>query len=107
MLAYLSFYGINIWFGLQDDINYLYQDPYNSSVFVREHILIPMLYYQLVNVVVSLFINKFRDIPSLAHHIVAAGVAFCTLGPCWNYYAVFFLDAAKCRLFSSLLWMYS
>jgi hypothetical protein len=97
-----------IWFSIVGSIGYLnlfgYTDGndlyeagkfYGDSQFVRLNLITPMLVYQLWNLTACVIHNEYRDLPSLGHHIVTAGLAYCGFNPFAQYYALFYFGIAE------------
>jgi hypothetical protein len=89
-IGYLNLFGFT-------DGNDLYEAGkfYGYSRFVHLQLITPMLVYQLWNLIACLVHNEYRDIPSLGHHIVTAGLAYCGFNPFAQYYALFYFGIAE------------
>lgn len=68
---------------------------YSRSLFVEKNLVAPMLSYQLWNLVACLLHNEYRDVATIGHHIVTAGLAYCGFAPYAQYYALFYFGVAE------------
>ena len=68
---------------------------YSRSIFVEENLVIPMLSYQLWNLVACILHNEYRDVATIGHHVVTAGLAYCGFAPYAQYYALFYFGVAE------------
>lgn len=68
---------------------------YARSIFVEENLVVPMLCYQLWNLIACILHNEYRDIAGIGHHIVTAGLAYCGFAPYAQYYALFYFGVAE------------
>lgn len=68
---------------------------YSNSIEVIYELILPMLAYQIWNLIVCLLHNEYRDIPSILHHIVTIYLGYCGLYPFSLYYAIFYFGIAE------------
>lgn len=68
---------------------------YGYSPFVHHHLITPMFAYQVWNLIACILHNEYRDLPSLGHHFVTAGLAYCGFHPFAHYYALFYFGIAE------------
>jgi hypothetical protein len=85
------------WFELGNEWNrkHLAHDTfYVTTDFVNTHLCIPMIIYQLWNVVICILLNDLRDPIMIAHHLVTAYLAY-TATIFGHYYACFFFGLTE------------
>lgn len=89
--------GVISWFELGSiwNKNTLEDDKfYHTSSFVNDHLCIPMLVYQMWNVVICVLLNDLRDPIMIGHHIVTAALAY-TATIFAHYYSCFFFGVTE------------
>ena len=97
-----------LWFSVIGSIGYLnlfgYTDGrdlystdrfYGYSSLAHTHLITPMFVYQIWNLFSCILHNEYRDLPSLGHHLVTAGLAYCGFYPFAHYYSLFYFGIAE------------
>ena len=84
-----SLFGVDVWSKLSQD-KFYGQDPY-----VTRHLIIPMIIYQLWDVVLCLQLDVLRSPALIAHHLVAAALAYFALNPYLHHSALFFFGIVE------------
>ena len=79
-------------FGVDDLYDILRRDSiYSQSVFVENHLIIPMLVYQIWNTFACFYLNDLRVIEFIMHHVLVALIQGVALAPFLQYHAFFFI----------------
>ena len=97
-VAYLAGAGFVATFGLfgVNDYQKLLKAPfYGDSLFVRHHLVYPMINYQAWNVVLCFILEVLGDPNMIAHHIVTGSLAYLGLHPYLHLRGLFFLGIAE------------
>jgi len=97
-LAYMGTVGFLVWFRLHPewDITPLELDRFHGHAdFVETHLLLPMLAYQLWQVVACFIFADLFDYSMIGHHTVTFGLAYVCLRPCLQYYVCFYFGLAE------------
>mmetsp|Transcript_19459 Transcript_19459/g.36264 ORF Transcript_19459/g.36264 Transcript_19459/m.36264 type:complete len:276 (+) Transcript_19459:36-863(+) len=100
-LTFMSYVGFTAWFNLQGPQHEWSSSAvegdkfYSNADFVTNHLIIPMLSYQLWNTVICLLLNDLRKPVMILHHIVTASLAYGCTYPYGAYYTIFFFGVAE------------
>lgn len=92
-ITYLAIAGVVGWFRLDKTWDYELIDSdkiYGRSLFYEDHIVAPMLWYQIWNTIICFILSEYRDPVMIAHHGVTAVLVYMTLHPFLQYYGIFF-----------------
>lgn len=90
--GFVATYGL---FGVKDYEMLLAAPFYGDSLFVRRHLVYPMINYQGWNVVLCLLLEVLGDPSMIAHHIVTGSLAYLGLHPYLHLRGLFFLGIAE------------
>jgi hypothetical protein len=97
-ISYLAIAGIVGWYRLDEAWDYEHIDAdqiYGRSLHYEEHIVAPMLWYQIWNTIFCLLLAEYRDPVMIAHHAVTALLVYMTLHPFLQHYGIFFFGVPE------------
>lgn len=97
-LAYMSMIGMASWFGLcaHWDMGPLIDDRFHGRAeFIETHLLIPMLSYQLWQIIACFVFADMFNVAMIGHHVVTFGLAYVCLRPYLQYYVCFYFGLAE------------
>lgn len=91
-VTYISIFGVKGWFHLYDEADNLTPDSwYAESLFLRKHIVVPMLMYQVWNLCATIALNQVRSVTMIGHHTYTILLSyFSASGPYGHYYVPFY-----------------
>lgn len=101
ILTFMSYIGFTAWFDLggpDAEISYLAvvdNKFYGNADFITNHLIIPMLCYQIWNTVICILLADLREPVMIMHHIVTASLAYGCTYPFGAYYTIFFFGVAE------------
>lgn len=100
-LTFMSYVGFTAWFNLQgEDAEWSHSSVsgdkfYSNADFITNHLIIPMLSYQIWNTVICILLNDLRKPVMILHHLVTASLAYGCTYPYGAYYTIFFFGVAE------------
>lgn len=100
-LTFMSYVGFIAWFnmhGTDAEFSYLHVAEnkfYGEADFITNHLIIPMLSYQIWNTVICLLLNDLRNPMMILHHIATASIAYGCTYPYGSYYTIFFFGVTE------------
>lgn len=93
---FLSVYGVQIWFGSLGNVDVTRQEGiYATNDHIITYLIVPMFFYQTWNFIACALISKYRNIPTLGHHIATAGLSWLCLSPLCQYYIAYFFGICE------------
>lgn len=98
LVTYVTIAGILGWWNLFDvlDTTNIYENKfYGRSTYVENHLVYPMVCYQIWNLTTSLILTEFRTPDAIGHHVVTATLAYFGFAPYAQYYALFYFGVAE------------
>ncbi len=86
------------WFGTNVDNLFsgtIEESYYANNIFVRNHLVVPMVAYQIWNLAAGLLFSDLGGIEMLLHHIATGSLAYFGLHPYIQNKAIFFFGIAE------------
>ena len=97
-VLYLSCSGIYVWTGINGNTVYADLDKdhmYGRSEWTENHLVYPMLGYQIWNLLASLCMNEFRSVQMVVHHVLTGSLAYFGLYPYLQFECLFFFGITE------------
>jgi hypothetical protein len=100
-LTFMSYVGFTAWFTLHgheaefSHFTVVDNKFYGEADFITNHLIIPMLCYQIWNTVICILLPDLRKPVMILHHIVTASLAYGCTYPYGAYYTIFFFGVAE------------